>query len=607
MNSRMFRTVSTAILLSLFLSGAAWGAMGDITAFDFRSAQEDVLGMAENADPDGEPDALFVVSIKGIGAITDVSLKTVDGVRAWDTKSGNDNWGIVLRDATGKTLTTGSGMPIVPFLGFATLNLYVSDDGGTFSETRELEVSVKFIDGSTATAKTTVTGMPDIFMPEPSAATQTLQVQPAQGNMKATLYGIRSLDAANRTEKPGADGSSDAHFRVTFSTISVVDQITIRNVDGTSSMWDTVPGNGTWAIAVLMDGNIKNRNDGSVKFAVEGNIALDLWVADNGAIAEGKTRFEVIIRFNDGTIFREVATTETSTSQTPGDGFLSAFLFPPDTTDLAGRGETIDKDGNPDWKVSLKLSGQDTIISLIVRGIDGAPGEWDTLPGNNKPIAVVTDAAGAILNTSTGKVNIPLNGTKAISLWLTDNGSLARTSNKYKVMAVLSDGSTFERTIDRGTLQSAQQTQLQPAATSGAVQESDSVRAFYMGKGPRNLLGKGEPADIRTGLDANPDAHIRLRLLSLDGTVQSIAIESLDRKGGDWDTLPGNGIWHIAVTETDTGPVISKQDGSLSRTVSGNSQLHLWLADNGKLSASPSNYRVIVRFTDGRALAQTLF
>ena len=605
MNSRIFRNVFTGILLSLLLSGAAWGAMGDISGFSFRAAQEDVLGMAGSQEPDGKPDAQFVLSIKGIGAVTEVSLKVVDGVREWSSARENEQWGVVLKDATGKTITSGSGIPIVPFLGFATLNLYVSDDGTAFSQTREYEITVKFIDGSTARAKTEVTGMPDVFKPE--VTTQPQQAQPVQEGMKAFLYGIRSRDAAGKTEQIGADGSNDAHFRVTFSTISVVDQITIRNVDGTNAMWDTVPGNGVWAIAVFLDGNLKNRTDGSVKFAVEGDTAIDLWVADNGAVAGGKTRFEIIVRFNDGSTLREIAVAEGSATQPREEGFLSAFFFSPGTADLAGRGETPGKDGTPDWEVALKMSGQGTIISLIVRGMDGAPGEWDTLPGNGKPIAVVTDASGAILNGSNGKVNMPLNGAKDISLWLADDGSLAKTSNKYRAIAVFDDGNTFERVIERGTLQPAQQVSQQPATISGPVQGSDSVRAFYMGKGPRNLVGKGEPADIRTGLDANPDAHIRLRLLSLDGTVQSISLESLDRNGGDWNTIPGDGIWHIAVTETATDPLISRADGSVRIDVSGNSELHLWLADNGKLSDDPSNYRVIVRFTDGRALAQTLF
>ena len=104
---------------------------------------------------------------------------------------------------------------------------------------------------------------------------------------------------------PGKDGTNDAHFQVRFTTLSVVDQVTIRNVDGTNAVWDTVPGNGIWAIAVFQDGKLKNRADGSVRFTVDGDTVLDLWVADNGAVAGGKTRFEVIIRFDDGTIQRD--------------------------------------------------------------------------------------------------------------------------------------------------------------------------------------------------------------------------------------------------------------------------------------------------------------
>ncbi|HDQ93393.1 MAG TPA: hypothetical protein ENN89_04640, partial [Synergistetes bacterium] len=249
MKNRFSRTLFLTFLLPLLISGAAWGAMGEITEFSFRSAQEDLLGMEESSAPDGSPDVHISVSIKGIGAITDVSLRAVDGVREWDTVAGNDKWGIVVKDATGKTISTGSGMPIVPFLGFATLNLFVSDDGTAFSQTREYEVSVKFIDGSTTTAKTEIKGMPEVFSQESPAA------EKESGAMKAFLHGIGPRDAAGKRETIGGDGVNDAHFRVSFSTISVVDQITIRNIDGTNAMWDTVPGNGVWGIAVFMNDN----------------------------------------------------------------------------------------------------------------------------------------------------------------------------------------------------------------------------------------------------------------------------------------------------------------------------------------------------------------
>ena len=603
MKPGMTRFFFAALLLSLLVlaSGTAWGAMGEITSFSFRSAQEDVLGLERSLDPDGEPDVHFVLSLKGIGAVTDIALKAVDGTREWDTGRGSANWALLVKDATGKTLTATSGMPIAPFLGFATLNLYVSDDGAAFSQTREYEVSVRFIDGSTSTARTEVKGMPDIFkLPEPAQ-------EEGSGLMTAAAYGIQDRDVAGKRETLGKDGANDAHFRVRFTTISVVDQITIRNVDGMNAMWDTIPGNGVWAIAVFMDGNLKNRADGSIRFPVDGDTTLDLWVADNGAVSGGKTRFEVIVQFNDGTIFREIAVPGEEETET-GEGIISAKLFAPDKTDIANRGESPGADGNPDWKVDLSLSGKGTIISFIVRGVEGSVAEWDTLPGNKKPIVVVTDKGGKVLNSPNGSVSITLSGTKELALWLDDAGALADQGNRFRVIAVLSDGRTFERIIDRVVyLPGTPPKPVMPSGATESIQESSSVRAFYMGKGPRNLVGKGEPADIRTGLDANPDAHIRLRLVSLQGTIKSLTVESLDGKSGEWDTIPGNSRWHIAVTETATSPMLNKTDGSFTRDVSGNLELHLWMADNGKLSADPSNYRIIVRFTDGRALSQTIF
>ncbi|MFP4482136.1 MAG: hypothetical protein ACLFN0_05000 [Thermovirgaceae bacterium] len=86
----------------------------------------------------------------------------------------------------------------------------------------------------------------------------------------------------------------------------MIEGIATRNVDGTSSAWDRVPNNGIWAIAVDTEGNLRNRSDGSVRFAVEGRTSLDFWVADNGSITAGSTRYEVIVRFNDGTAMRGI-------------------------------------------------------------------------------------------------------------------------------------------------------------------------------------------------------------------------------------------------------------------------------------------------------------
>ncbi|MGI6774274.1 hypothetical protein [Acetomicrobium sp.] len=433
------------ITASVLFVNSAFAAMGEIQSFTFKGTETDLLGMKETLKPDGKPDAHFIVSIKGAGAVTGVELKALGTDRAWDTIPGNEKWGMIVQDGKGEDLTTASGsFSTKPFLALITLHLYVADDGTAFSETREYEVTVSFMDGSTATAKTTVPGMPDIFKPKEAEKVEL----PESEELSAVLLGIGDKDVVGKSEKIKGDGVRDAHFKIRFNTVSVVEEISIRNVDGTSSAWDTVPGNGIWAIAVYTDGKLRNREDGSVKFAVEGDTTLDLWVADNGSIAAGATRYEVIVKFNDGTVLRKVAEREKAAKPIPDKGVLSAVLIEPSKGDLTSRSEALKGDGKPDWKIALELVAEGRIINFIVRGNDGAS-EWDTIPGNGKWLVAVTDSSGNVLNESNGSVSLDVSGKKDFNLWLTDNGTITEGDVKYKVLVVMSDGSILEKDVVR--------------------------------------------------------------------------------------------------------------------------------------------------------------
>lgn len=84
-------------LLAMLIAYAqpAFAAKAEIQSFTFQDMASDVLGMKEDLSPDKIPDAHFVVSIKGLGAITGVSLKAVGTDRGWDTIPGNDLWAMV--------------------------------------------------------------------------------------------------------------------------------------------------------------------------------------------------------------------------------------------------------------------------------------------------------------------------------------------------------------------------------------------------------------------------------------------------------------------------------------------------------------------------------
>ena len=93
MKSRMkvVLLIFVAIVMAIY-ANSAFAAMGEIQSFTFKGTETDLLGMKETLKPDGKPDAHFVVSIKGAGAVTGVELKALGTDRAWDTIPGNEKW-----------------------------------------------------------------------------------------------------------------------------------------------------------------------------------------------------------------------------------------------------------------------------------------------------------------------------------------------------------------------------------------------------------------------------------------------------------------------------------------------------------------------------------
>jgi len=121
-----------------------------------------------------------------------------------------------------------------------------------------------------------------------------------------------------------------------------------------------------------------------------------------------------------------------------------------------------------------------------------------------------------------------------------------------------------------------------------------------------NYLKKGEVSSLLATPDTNPDVHVLLKLINTKGTIESIAIKAKDGKSGTWDTIPGNGIWNIVVTRAASGGILSNTDGSFNMEVEGDTELHLWLADNGNLGVAPEKFEIFIAFEDGRLLRNTI-
>jgi hypothetical protein len=556
----------------------AFGAMGEIESLRFSDMSSDLISLDGTKSPDGTPEAHFVVSIKGIGALSNVEIRALGTGQTWGRSSNK----MLIQDSKGEILMKpGGSVPLLPFLGFLTLHIYIADNGEAFSVSQQYEVTVTFLDGSTAKGRVAV---------EKQGTSPPGETFP----MEVVNLGIGNQDLTRRSEVIQPDGFRDAHFRVRFNAISVVTEIVVRNLDGTSSAWDTVPGNGIWGICVVKDGDIKNRSDGSVLFTVEGDTTLDLWFSDNGSVNGGDTSYEVIVKLNDGTTLRGSTPPYSQPSSTPGsETIVSAWLYTPSEVDITNKGETLGGDGEPDWLIKAELKGKNRIISFIVRG-DDETSEWDTLPQNGKWLIGVTDSQGNIINNERGAVSIPFDGTLKVNLWISDNGSLSQGNTSYKLIAVAEDGRIYERKIIRTiTLEEP----LPPKITA-----TKEAKARFLGKGPKNYLRKGEVSSLLEPPDANVDAHVELALSNVNGTIKSITIQKMGGGGLKWDTIPGNGSWNIVVTKTASGGILSNADGSISLTVSGNTTLHLWLADDGVFGSKPDLFEVIITMADGRKI-----
>ncbi len=98
------------------------------------------------------------------------------------------------------------------------------------------------------------------------------------------------------------NGSPDAQFR--FHIIApgrTITSLKIQNPEGGKSLWDTIPGNEVWMVAVLKKNKLLNKPDGQLEVTLaQGEEVFDLYVQDNNSIVVGKTNYKVTLSFKDG-------------------------------------------------------------------------------------------------------------------------------------------------------------------------------------------------------------------------------------------------------------------------------------------------------------------
>ena len=587
MRKKYIHIMVGSVLFLLLTASFGWAAMGEVRNFTFHGiGPEDVLGSGENATPDGKPDASFSLNLSGIGgALSGISLQYEDGRSSWDTVAGNGIPGIKVTESGGKVIAESSGgMSLTPFLMGMGITLSVPDDG-SIARGGKFTVTARFVDGSESHSTISVPGT-------------AKAVSPAAGDVEivyARMTGKGTRDLTGRNKRLRGDGTADYGMQVVLQGAGTLTGVTVRSIEGESAQWDTFTNSNSWLVAVMQSDQVLNKPDGSMDIQLRGKSALDLLVTDNGAIANGKSRFEVSFTFSDGAVAARVVETE-GASASEGTFSGSAVLSGSGTRDLVGNNEHRRGSGTNDWKVDIKVSTPGTLKGMTIENTSGSAGHWDTIPGNGRWLIGVTEPNGTILNRSDGSVLISISRETELGLWIEDNGSLGDRDVVSHITLLYDDGRTLSREIVRRV-----------GSDRPARGERQDGRREVRFSGPRQASSSDYVgARERIGPDGSFDWLFEFQITG-KGQVKAIMVECIGTSSGVWDTVPGNGNWALGVVLPGKGGkgVLNNYDGSVSFEVPPNHNLQLFMEDNGSLRQGASNFRISVTWSDGAVTTAT--
>ena len=567
---------------SLLLAAPSLAAMGDIQGFTFSGfGPGDILGAGESSAPDGNPDAAFSVSMTGIGALANFSLRSEDGKSTWDTTARNNVAGIHVQDSAGKLLTDSAGsMPITPFLLGASFVLTVHDDG-SLARGGKFVLTALFVDGSESSATVEI---PPTVKEEPEQAAQ-VKILSARWSDEG------KRDLTGDYEKLAGNGVSDEAIRVVVQGSGKLTGVTVRSIKGDAAEWDTLPGNSAWLVGVTSAEKVLNRKDGSIEADLKGRTTLDLRLTDNGSIKRGRSTFEVSLTFSDGSVVkRTVAAKQGGPSGDAFDG--SAAFLGSGNRDLTGRNEKRAGNGKPDLQAELRVETTGTIVAAKIHTISGASGEWDTVPGNGKWLLVLTGADSAILNRPDGSISLAVSGPSVLHLWFEDNGAFSERETRAVVTLTYDDGRVLSRQLQ---FPSSRGPRKEPENDVQKEEQREIRLSPPRQASSSNYVGKGE----RPGKSGNRDWVFELQITG-KGTIESVSLQGHSSTGmAIWDTMPGNGFPILGITGKGKG-LLNKADGTVSFDVPPHSNLMLFVEDDGFLRRrGQKQFKVTVAWGDG--------
>jgi len=605
---RLYTILLVGILLCLPMSGLAQLAPRGEALF-LGVKKSDRVGKT-SAIQDGKPDAVFSLTLKprpSEARISEIEIQAVSGAAAiWNSHGKSPGAGFVgvarAKNPSQIVNPKGGELNLNPLVDKSLL-LFITDDGSLGQSDAHFQVKVSHKDGSTWTAPVTAAGAASPGEPGAKAGAYAVR-------MSAVLKGVSNYDAVGPSKNIAGDDKADGLFALTVEAKDKeITAIEIRNVDGVASVWDTVPGSNNSAVGVSLTSDpvrLLNNRDGSVAIQVKDRVDLNLYVADNGSIAAGKTNYRISVKFSDGGLSwcpaEKAFAASAPKPQEPAVGasnvnFLGTWLgFV--STDAVGPYAGLKPDGKADavFGLDIEVSPPSHITAIEISSVEGTPRRWGagSEPGNWGLAVAYQNAPSSLLNKADGSVMIPIEKRLQFFLYVADPGDLATTSQRFRMVVKLADGSSYQQFVRRlaGTTATVAPSGEEPARAKGII--TCEFRGFI----GADLVN----TSTRPGKDGYLDGTFIMKLQVDDKKLAKVEIKGSDA-AVRWSSDPKAPQMFLGVAlYPKIYRLVNERGGAMQVPISGRRTLYLYGADNGLLSDPKSILTVVVTFTDKTTL-----
>ncbi len=586
-------------------------------------ASIDIVGK-KGPNPDGTPDQVFSLKLRASPkrVVREIELQTEIG-RPGHWKAPSDGRrvgyiGVAKAKVPSDLINRKKGPLSINLSEEADLLLYVSDDGHFSDKDRKYRIQVKFQDGSTWG------GPVESKSPAPLEEVKPTHRGSFQVRMSAVLRGLSKYDAVGTDKTIKGDDKPDGLFVLSIQAADrVVNAIEIRREGGEEAVWDTVTSSLHHPLGVASvsePGRLLNHRDGSVSIPVKQKLDLNLYVADDGSIAEGKITYRVTVSFQDGEIawcpVQKAAEASAPSPTRPAgpepqvnflvtwEGFAArdpAGTQPPLSPDAVGKYPPLKFDGQTDavFGLDIEISPPSYITGIEINSLGGQYASWGTggtTPGNWGLAVAPQDEPRRLLNYADGSVRLPVSRRSRFYLYAADPGDIKTAHPRLRMIVHLADGTSFQQFL-RGQQGTVPPTMPHSDASSRTI---GLLTCKFVGFIPDMDFVN---SSTKPGKDRVPDGVLILTLQVERKTVTKVDILDGNEKVR-WSTDGKGPAMFLGVAAYPRlEELVNARGGPLHIEASGHKTLQLYAADNGLLSKPESRLTARAHFADGTSLS----